>query len=166
MIKSNELEIAKRAILDNHPYETPVFDFIKMNKESEYGLGIIGQLNQTMTLDEFSEYAKKQLNIPSVRYTGQHDSPIKKVAIIGGSGIGFEYKASQLGADVFVTGDIKHHDALDAKIQNVNLLDINHYSEYVMKEGLKELLAKWLFKYENQFPIYASEINTDPFKYK
>ncbi|MEJ7422663.1 Nif3-like dinuclear metal center hexameric protein, partial [Staphylococcus haemolyticus] len=37
---------------------------------------------------------------------------------------------------------------------------------YVMKEGLKELLAKWLFKYENQFPIYASEINTDPFKYK
>ena len=166
MIKSNELEIAKRAILDNHPYETPVFDFIKMNKESEYGLGIIGQLNQTMTLDEFSEYAKKQLNIPSVRYTGQHDSPIKKVAIIGGSGIGFEYKASQLGADVFVTGDIKHHDALDAKIQNVNLLDINHYSEYVMKEGLKELLEKWLFKYENQFPIYASEINTDPFKYK
>ncbi len=58
MIKSNELEIAKRAILDNHPYETPVFDFIKMNKESEYGLGIIGQLNKTMTLDEFSEYAK------------------------------------------------------------------------------------------------------------
>ncbi len=29
-----------------------------MNKESEYGLGIIGQLNKTMTLDEFSEYAK------------------------------------------------------------------------------------------------------------
>ena len=58
MIKDNELEITKRAILDNRPYETPVFDFIKMNKESEYGLGIIGQLNQTMTLDEFSEYAK------------------------------------------------------------------------------------------------------------
>lgn len=46
MIKDNELEITKRAILDNHPYETPVFDFIKMNKESEYGLGIIGQLNK------------------------------------------------------------------------------------------------------------------------
>ena len=84
---------------------------------------------------------QKQLSIPSVRYTGQHDSPIKKVAIIGGSGIGFEYKASQLGADVFVTGDIKHHD-LDAKIQNVNLLDINHYSEYVMKEGFKRIISK------------------------
>ena len=57
--------------------------------------------------------------------------------IIGGSGIGYEYQAVQQGADVFVTGDIKHHDALDAKIQGVNLIDINHYSEYVMKEGLK-----------------------------
>ncbi len=75
-------------------------------------------------------------------------------------------KLANLEQMFFVTGDIKHHDALDAKIQNVNLLDINHYSEYVMKEGLKELLEKWLFKYENQFPIYASEINTDPFKYK
>lgn len=102
MIKDNELEITKRAILDNHPYETPVFDFIKMNKESEYGLGIIGQLNQTMTFRWIFWICQKQLNIPSVRYTGQHDSPIKKVAIIGGSGIGFEYKASQLGADVLL----------------------------------------------------------------
>ena len=54
-----------------------------------------------MTLDEFLNM-QKQLSIPSVRYTGQHDSPIKKVAIIGGSGIGFEYKASQLGADVLL----------------------------------------------------------------
>ena len=48
------------------------------------------------------------LNMPkTAQYTelhiwGQHDSPIKKVAIIGGSGIGFEYKASQLGADVLL----------------------------------------------------------------
>ncbi|MCC3709841.1 Nif3-like dinuclear metal center hexameric protein, partial [Staphylococcus epidermidis] len=54
----------------------------------------------------------------------------------------------------------------EAKNPNVKLLDHNQYSEYVKKEGLKELLEKWLFKYENQFPIYASEINTDPFKYK
>lgn len=42
MIKGNELEIIKCVILDNYLYEILVFDFIKMNKESEYGLGIIG----------------------------------------------------------------------------------------------------------------------------
>ncbi len=31
----------------------------------------------------------------------------------------------------------------DAKIHGVNLIDINHYSEYVMKEGLKTLLMNW-----------------------
>ena len=56
--------------------------------------------------------------------------------MIGGSGIGFEYEAHSNGADVFVTGDIKHHDALDAKIQG------NLYHEYVMKQGL--LLEDWL----------------------
>ena len=72
----------------------------------------------------------------------------------------------KMGADVFVTGDIKHHDALDAKIQGVNLLDINHYSEFVMKQGLKSLLEDWLFEYKDELPIEASDINTDPFTYK
>jgi putative NIF3 family GTP cyclohydrolase 1 type 2 len=85
---------------------------------------------------------------------------------IGGSGIGFEYEASQLGADIFITGDIKHHDALDAKIAGVNLLDINHYSEFVMKEGLKQLLEEWLVEEnENNIKLVASNINTDPFTY-
>ncbi|MCC3682467.1 Nif3-like dinuclear metal center hexameric protein, partial [Staphylococcus epidermidis] len=37
---------------------------------------------------------------------------------------------------------------------------------YVLERRIKKFLEKWLIKYENQFPIYASEINTDPFKYK
>ena len=46
-----------------------------------------------MTLDEFSSYTKEQLNINSLRYTGHPDAVINKVAMIGGSGIGFEYEA-------------------------------------------------------------------------
>ena len=50
---------------------------------------------------------------------------INKVAMIGGSGIGFEYEAHSNGADVFVTGDIKHHDALDAKYkESIYLISI------------------------------------------
>ncbi|ORN44832.1 Nif3-like dinuclear metal center hexameric protein, partial [Staphylococcus aureus] len=88
-----------------------------------------------------------------------------RIAIIGGSGIGYEYQAVQQGADVFVTGDIKHHDALDAKIQGVNLIDINHYSEYVMKEGLKTLLMNWFNTEKINIDVEASTINTDPFQY-
>ena len=45
-----------------------------------------------MTLDEFSSYAKEKLNINSLRYTGNSDAVINKVAMIGGSGIGFSMK--------------------------------------------------------------------------
>ena len=137
-----------------------------MTTSANYGLGKIGELNEPLNLEDFAKYAKAHLNIPSVRYTGPSEALIKTVAIIGGAGIGFETSAFKKGADVFVTGDIKHHDALDAKTNGIHLLDINHYSEYVMKEGLKGLLGQWLFSNESkQFNIEASEINTDPFNY-
>ena len=39
--------------------------------------------------------------------------------------------------NIFITGDVKHHDALDAQTYGMTILDINHYSEYVMRVGLK-----------------------------
>lgn len=166
MISYSQRQLTEKAIHQYHPYETPVYDFIELSKEGSFGLGIIGELNEPMNIDDFVSYVKSQLQIPSVRYVDCSNTTINKVAMIGGSGIGFEYEASQLGADIFITGDIKHHDALDAKIAGVNLLDINHYSEYVMKEGLKQLLEEWLVEEnESNIKILASDINTDPFTY-
>lgn len=78
---------------------------------------------------------------------------------------GYEALAFNKGADIFITGDVKHHDALDAQTYGMTILDINHYSEYVMREGLKELLEQWLYDESIDFPIDASNINTDPFNY-
>ncbi|WP_186306021.1 Nif3-like dinuclear metal center hexameric protein, partial [Staphylococcus epidermidis] len=89
---------------------------------------------------------------PSLPYTPQHDSPIKKLAIIRGSPIPFHYKPTQLPPHLFLTPHIKHHHPLHPKIQNLNLLHINHYTQYLIKEPLKQLLQKSLFKYQNQFP--------------
>ena len=151
--------------MQHHPYETPVFDFIELQKEADYGLGMLGELEETMNTMAFVNHVKTNLKMSSVRFTGNLDADMKTVAIIGGSGIGFEFDAINKGADIFVTGDIKHHDALDAKIAGMNLLDINHYSEYVMKEGLCELLVDWLNNETEDFKIIASKLNTDPFNY-
>ncbi|UTB80601.1 Nif3-like dinuclear metal center hexameric protein [Staphylococcus carnosus] len=163
MIQNQQREKAEKYIQSLHPYETPVYDFIPLTKKLNRGLGVIGELDNQITLKEFALKAKENLNVPSVRFTGNPNALVKKVAIIGGSGIGYEEYAKSKGSDVFVTGDIKHHDALDAEIENINLLDINHYSEYVMKKGLKKLLEEWLE--QPKFQILASKINTDPFNY-
>ncbi|MBM9802479.1 Nif3-like dinuclear metal center hexameric protein, partial [Staphylococcus aureus] len=165
MIDAYQKSRAEQLIKQYHPYETPVFDFIEMKQTSLYGLGVMAEVDNQMTLEDFAADIKSKLNIPSVRFVGESNQKIKRIAIIGGSGIGYEYQAVQQGADVFVTGDIKHHDALDAKIHGVNLIDINHYSEYVMKEGLKTLLMNWFNTEKINIDVEASTINTDPFQY-
>lgn len=163
MIQNNERAKAEHFINALHPYETPVYDFIPLTKSLNRGLGMIGDLPEQTTLKALASAIKTQLDIPSVRFTGNPNALISKAAVIGGSGIGYEQYAHQKGADVFITGDIKHHDALDAEIDGYHLIDINHYSEYVMRDGLKALLEQWLEgKVDN---IEASHLNTDPFNY-
>ncbi|QHW37115.1 Nif3-like dinuclear metal center hexameric protein [Staphylococcus ursi] len=165
MIRSGQMTFVQKLIEDNHPYETPVYDFIPMKKMSQYGLGMIGELPETQSVESFVQSVKQALQMPSVRYIGNRKATIKRVAIVGGAGVGFENLAHQRGADIFITGDIKHHEALDAKMSGINLLDINHYSEYVMKEGLVSLLEDWLADVAAQIPIKASTVHTDPYDY-
>lgn len=163
MIQNHERTKAEYYINALHPYETPVYDFIPLTKTLERGLGMIGELPEQTTLKSLAISIKEQLNIPSVRFTGNPNALVSKAAIIGGSGIGYEKFAHHKGADVFITGDIKHHDALDAETEGYNLIDINHYSEYVMKDGLKSLLKEWISN--DELTIEASTLNTDPFNY-
>lgn len=164
MIDQHQRDLTEKLIIKYHPYETPVYDFIPLEKSLQQGLGMIGQLHQSFTVPDFINHLKTVLNMPSIRFIGDNDTLIKTVAIVGGSGIGLETLAQKKGADVFITGDIKHHEALDAKIAGINLIDINHYSEYVMKEGLVTLLSDWLNPNES-LNILASSINTDPYTY-
>lgn len=161
MIHASQMKEVTKLIHQYHPYEVPVFDIIPMERLLNRGLGMIGDLDDTCSVEDFVKHVKSNLNIDSVKYTGSKDAMIKKVAIIGGAGIGFEYLAKRMGADIFITGDIKHHEALDAKTNGVNLLDISHYSEYVVKDGLVTLLHDWVGDIE----VYASQVDTDPFHY-
>ena len=164
MVESFQKEKATALIYQEHPYETPVYDFIPLTKNLNQGLGIIGSLETSLSVEDFIHHLKSSLKMPSIRFIGNVESEIKTVAIVGGAGIGYEQLAFEKGADVFITGDIKHHEALDAKIAGMNLIDINHYSEYVMKEGLVELLDKWLAE-DKDFNIIPSKTHTDPFTY-
>ncbi|MBI5975669.1 Nif3-like dinuclear metal center hexameric protein [Staphylococcus canis] len=161
MVHHSQYDKVIHLIHTHHPYEVPVYDFLPIERYSDSSLGVIGELDEKENIKTFIEKVKIALNLQIVKFTGDLTADIKKVAIIGGSGIGFEYKAQSLGADLFITGDIKHHEALDARINHMNLLDISHYSEYVIKEGLVPLLEEWTgIEY-----IQASKVNTDPFNY-
>ena len=49
---------------------------------------------------------------------------MKNVAIVTGSGMSL---IGDVKADCFLTGDIKYHDAMEAKARGISLIDIRHY---------------------------------------
>ena len=89
------------------------------------GIGRIGVLPKPMALEAFAEKVKRVLKLDHVTVIPA-GRPVHKVAVCGGSGMDFLDHAARAGADTYVTGDIKYHDAQDAKGRHINLIDATH----------------------------------------
>lgn len=87
-------------------------------------MGRVGYVDET-TLDEFAAKVKDSLGAPAVFYNGQ--LPVRKVAVVGGSGEDFIGAAKKLGADTFVTGTVGYHTLADTKENGINLIEAGHY---------------------------------------
>lgn len=86
----------------------------------------IGELENEININLFAQNVKSALNCNGLRYTDIKDN-VKKVAVSSGSGGSNIYAAAELGADVLVTGEIKHHEINDANALGVNIIDTGHF---------------------------------------
>ena len=102
-------------------------------------------------------------DVPTVRVVGDLERPIRKVAVLGGSGGRYMRHALFAGADVLVTGDIDYHTAHDALAAGLTLIDVGHNVEKIMKRGVADYLAAQLAKTDTQ--VLASEVDTEPFQF-
>ena len=111
--------------------------------DETHGEGRIGKLERAMSIEELSNLLYENLE-PHIGFISNvecdHIESIETVAIIGGSGGKYIHEAKKSGADVLVTGDIKYHDAMDAKDIGLNILDIGHFAEVVMQDAVRDLL--------------------------
>ena len=109
---------------------------------AESGLGVIGYLQDSLSLQEFLQLLKQTFLCPCIRYSERlsKENMIHKVALCGGAGSEFMEDAIADKADAYVTADIKYHE-MQAADGRINLFDIGHFeSEQFTKEIFKELL--------------------------
>jgi dinuclear metal center YbgI/SA1388 family protein len=95
------------------------------------GLGRVGDLRATVTLAEFAESVRDALprTAHGVRVAGDLDRPVRRVAVLSGSGGDDLAAASLVGADAIVTSDLKHHVALDhLAAGGPALVDVAHFA--------------------------------------
>ncbi len=118
--------------------DTEVLDATMMREGKEEGIGRIGNLEEPMTLRECCVYVKHKLNLGSIKVFGDMDQNISRMAVSPGSGKSAVAPAIAKGADVLVTGDIGHHDGLDAVGEGLAVIDAGHYgTEYIFMEDMK-----------------------------
>ncbi|MGP4042419.1 Nif3-like dinuclear metal center hexameric protein [Gracilibacillus sp. D59] len=167
IIKKSQLSRILQVAEKKHPYEEMAYDVIPLaNKGNQIGLGRIGKLSQPMKLAEYAEVVKRNLHIPALRYVGNQNQIIKKVAILGGSGKGYIDIARYAGAELYITGDLTFHEAQDAEEAGLCLIDPGHHVEEVMKQGVKDYFLANLDALPEKIEVEISRLSTDPFRYQ
>ena len=94
----------------------------------EIAMGRLGTLETPMTAAEFARHVKAALNADNVRLVDAGDFKISKVGLCGGAGADFIPKAKFFGAQAFVTGDVKYHEAQAAVESGIHVVDAGHFA--------------------------------------
>lgn len=153
------------ALLAHHPYEEPAFDITELADatpiDHAYGLGRLGQLPQPMSLAEFTQQVADGLPATSwgVRAAGDPDKQVQTVAVASGAGDGFMATAAKLGADVFVTSDLRHHPVDEhLRTSDMAIIDTAHWaSEFPWTAQAEEIVRR-----EAGVETSVLDVRTDP----
>lgn len=150
-------------MIDVHPYEEVAYDVYEVqNPQVGVGMGRLGMLPEPMKLGACVEIWQEKLGC-TFRVAGDVDKQIKKVAVCGGSGADLIGIAKARGADVLVTGDVKHHSAHEALEKDIAVIDAGHAeTEKLVVPELVELLKIALKKRELEVEVIASGVDTSP----
>ncbi|MEK5038868.1 Nif3-like dinuclear metal center hexameric protein [Sporosarcina sp. FSL K6-3457] len=155
-----------KGMLMAHPYEEPAYDFFVLDQRTnEYGLGRIGKLEEKMTLVQFAEHVKQVFGVPALRFVGNPDKEIRKVAVLGGDGNKYIGAAKRAGADVLVTGDLYYHVAHDAEAMGLAVIDPGHNIEKVMIEGVADYMRDACLEACYDVKFIQSAVITEPFHF-
>ncbi len=113
------------------------------------GFGRLAELSKETTLESMISLCEERLNLDSVRYVGELDRKIRKIAVNSGSGSDILGECINLGVDLLITGDLKYTPAREAYERGIAVIDAGHYgTEVIFTELMKEYLEKEFYDIE------------------
>lgn len=127
---ANVLSLVIDALRKAHPYEEPAFDIIPLCTEpvkSMHGMGRILTLDKPLTLNTCINRLKKHLGVRTLdiaKAVGKTGHRICRIGICAGAGGSLLDAAGDI--DLFITGEMRHHDVLAAVDRGVSVLLAGH----------------------------------------
>lgn len=153
---------AKLGLHDIHP-------FVPSASDPKLGIGRVGMLAEPTTLGRLARGLADILpaTAQGIRVAGEYDQPVRRVALCAGAGDAYLGLPEVLGADVYITSDLRHHPASEAR-ENARvgtgpaLIDVSHWaSEWLWLETAAAELRDALPGVE----VTVSDLRTDPFDF-
>lgn len=117
-----------------------VLDVTCESEDGCEGIGRVGMLPEEMTLKACVERVKQAYDVDTVKVFGDLNQKVRRAAICPGSGKSVISCALGAGAGVLVTGDIDHHEGIDAADQGLAIIDAGHY-------GVEKLFIPYMVQY-------------------
>lgn len=138
----------------------------------EEGIGRVGDLPDVMTLANFAARVFEILPAVAggVRVAGDKDGLVRRVAVCGGAGDGLFDAVRTSGADIYVTADLRHHPASEAREEAVDgrpyLIDVSHFaSEWLWLPAAADALSNVLTDQGHNVEVRVSSTNSDPWDF-
>lgn len=155
-----QVEAAVHAMRQAHSYEEPAFDVYPLRSlPAEQGEGRRGRLPTPRPLREVAASVRSALHAAAVQMVGDPTRQVSEVAIVCGAGGSLLQDAIQSGADLFLTGELRFHDYLEAQAHHVSLVLPGHYAtERCGVEELADILSSAL----PEVTCWASRQERDP----
>lgn len=129
------------------------------------GMGRYGIVDEDMTIGMFAVRIKEALGLDAVRFTGNMSKKVNRVGLCTGAGAEFINDAVRLKCDVYVTSDIKYHEAMEAEEKGIALIDATHYAtENIIVPVLAQYLRKKLGNRDiDDVEVIESRVNGQTF---
>ena len=140
---------------------TKVLDVTAEEDGKEEGIGRVGELSRPMTLEYCAKFVKSAFSLDMVKIFGEAGRVLERAAISPGSGKSEISHALSHHADVLITGDIDHHDGIDAVAKGLCIIDAGHYGlEHIFIGYMKKYLEKRcadveIIAQEMKFPFFV-----------
>lgn len=112
------------------------------------GFGVVGELSESVASEDFMRRVMQRFDVGALRYSDIVKSQVRRVAICTGAGGSLIDKAQEVGADIYLTSDLKYNDFMRHE-NSIILADMGHFeSEYCAIQILFDILSK-------KIPIFA-----------
>lgn len=160
----NDILARRIGLLDCTALESSLPPDDAQAEEKLQGIGRVGSLPEAVRLKEFAVDIKKRLNLDSVKIVGRPDLLISRAAVCTGSGSSLVNVFLRSGAQVYISGDLRFHDAREVEAADLGMIDIGHFpSEYLMVETLVERLKQMISHNRLAVSVQSCGTESDPF---